>query len=200
MPLVSKKTVVLSCRVRSWHNSSFSRRRRSSCNRSATLSITHIVDFQSGSKGYVVQPGEAAPHDDITRRRILGACEIDAKPCDLDEIERERSGRGRIGGWIGDQAIEDVRLQLGQHQGRFKVRLGSVEHRQPEHAPAQDTEHREQPDQPLSSSQSCLLGPTARFQDLVKDLDLPAVAPINPICRRIPSIPGLCRIASPTCA
>ena len=35
-------------------------------------------------------------------------------------------------------------------------------------------EHREQPDQPLSSSQSCLLGPTARFQDLVKDLDLPA--------------------------
>ena len=27
-----------------------------------------------------------------------------------------------------------------------------------------------------------------------------AVAPINPICRRNPSIPGLCRIASPTCA
>ena len=26
------------------------------------------------------------------------------------------------------------------------------------------------------------------------------VAPINPICRRNPSIPGLCRIASPTCA
>ena len=29
---------------------------------------------------------------------------------------------------------------------------------------------------------------------------LAAVAPINPICRRNPSIPGLCRIASPTCA
>ena len=28
----------------------------------------------------------------------------------------------------------------------------------------------------------------------------PGVAPINPICRRNPSIPGLCRIASPTCA
>ena len=28
----------------------------------------------------------------------------------------------------------------------------------------------------------------------------PAVAPLNPICRRNPSIPGLCRIASPTCA
>ena len=26
------------------------------------------------------------------------------------------------------------------------------------------------------------------------------VVPINPICRRNPSIPGLCRIASPTCA
>ena len=35
---------------------------------------------------------------------------------------------------------------------------------------------------------------------MTSDLPLRAVAPINPICRRNPSIPGLCRIASPTCA
>ena len=138
------------------------------------LSITHIFDLQGGTKGDVVQPGEAAPHDDVARWWILGAGEIAAEPGDFGEIERERPGGGRIGGRIGDQAIKDVRLQPGQHQGRFEIRLDPVEHRQPEHAPAQDAEHREQPDQPLGGSQPRLFGPAARFQDLVKDLDFPA--------------------------
>ena len=36
--------------------------------------------------------------------------------------------------------------------------------------------------------------------ELVESALITPVAPINPICRRNPSIPGLCRIASPTCA
>ena len=44
--------------------------------RSERLSITHIVDLQGGTKGDVVQPGEAAPHDDVSRRRVLGTGEI----------------------------------------------------------------------------------------------------------------------------
>ena len=41
---------------------------------------------------------------------------------------------------------------------------------------------------------------TIRTDDVSTLEGLAAVAPINPICRRNPSIPGLCRIASPTCA
>ena len=37
-------------------------------------------------------------------------------------------------------------------------------------------------------------------ESVKKMLCFSVVAPINPICRRNPSIPGLCRIASPTCA
>ena len=54
---------------------------------------------------------------------VLGACEIAAEPGDLDEVSREGSGGKRMGGWIGDQAIEDARLQRGQHQRRLEVRL-----------------------------------------------------------------------------
>ena len=85
------------------------------CIRSVVLSITHIVELQGGTEGDVAQSTEAAPHDDVARRRVLGACEIAAKPGDLDELSRECSGGKRMGGWIGDQAIEDARLQLGQH-------------------------------------------------------------------------------------
>ena len=61
--------------------------------RSAKLSITHKVSLEGGPEGNVVQPGEAAPHDDVAWRRVLGTGEIAAEPGDLDEIERESSGR-----------------------------------------------------------------------------------------------------------
>ena len=41
--------------------------------------------------------------------------------------------------------------------------------------------------------------PAESNEELRRQFKVP-VAPINPICRRNPSIPGLCRIASPTCA
>ena len=102
--------------------------------------------------------------------RFLGAGEIDAEPGDLGKIERECPGCGRIVCGVGYQAIEDVRFHVGQHEGRFEGRLNAVERRQPEHAPAQDTKHPAQPDQPLGSSQARLLRPAARFQGLVEDL------------------------------
>ena len=67
-------------------------------NETHALSITHIVDLQGGTKGDVVQPGVAAPHDDVAWSRIPGAREVAAESGDLDEIEREHPGRGRIGG------------------------------------------------------------------------------------------------------
>ena len=89
--------------------------------------------------------------------------EITAEPCDLGEIEWECPGCGRIVCRVGNQAIEDARFDLAEHEGRFEVRLDPVEHRQPEHAPAQDTEQRDQPDQPLGGPKACLLRPAARF-------------------------------------
>ena len=53
---------------------------------------------------------EATPHNDVARRRVLGACKIAANPGDFDEISLEGSGGKWMGGWIGDQAIEDARL------------------------------------------------------------------------------------------
>ena len=119
--------------------------RPSGSSRLGGLSITHIVDLQGGPEGDVIQSREASPHDAVARRRIRGAGEIAAEPGGLCEIERERPGGGRFGGWIGDQAIEDVRLQLDHNQARFEGRLDPVEHRQPEHAPAQDAEHGKEP-------------------------------------------------------
>ena len=73
----------------------------------------HIVDLQGGTEGDVAQSTETALHDDVARRRILSTCEKAAKPGDLDEVSKEGSGWKRMGSWIGDQAIEEARLQLG---------------------------------------------------------------------------------------
>ena len=51
---------------------------------------------------------------------------------------------------------------------------GTADHRHPEHAPAQDAEDRDQLHQALGCPQPGLLGPTARLEDLVEHLDLPA--------------------------
>ena len=51
-----------------------------------SLSITHNVDLHGCAEGYVVEPGEAALHDDVSRRRVLGAGEIATKPSHLGEI------------------------------------------------------------------------------------------------------------------
>ena len=84
--------------------------------------------------------------EDVSRRGVLGAGDIAAEPGDLGEMEGECSGSGRIVFRTGDQAIEDARFEVVEHEGRFEVRLNPVEHRHPEHAPAQDTERRDQPD------------------------------------------------------
>ncbi len=104
------------------------------------------------------------PHDDVSGRRILGAGEMTAEPGDLGQIERERPGCGRMVSWVGNQAIEDARFELAEHEDGFEVRLDPVEHRQPKHVPAQDTEQRDQPDQSLGGPQACLPCPTGRNQ------------------------------------
>ena len=48
--------------------------------RSVGRPITHIVDFQGRAEGDVGQSREAAPHDDVAGRRILGTVEIAAEP------------------------------------------------------------------------------------------------------------------------
>ena len=53
-----------------------------------------IFDLQGRTEGDVVQSREPAPHDDVARRRILGAGEIAAEPGDLDEVERDRPAAG----------------------------------------------------------------------------------------------------------
>ena len=105
--------------------------------RPAGLSITHNVGLQGCSEGYVGQLGETAPHDDVSRWRVLGAGKVAAEPGDVGKIQRECPWRRAIMGRVGDQAVEHGRFQLGQYGSRFEVRRGSIEHRQPEDPPAQ---------------------------------------------------------------
>jgi hypothetical protein len=51
------------------------------------------------------------------------------------------------------------------------MRRGSVDHRHPEHPPAQNAEQRDQLHQAFCCYQPCLLDPTARLQDLVEDFN-----------------------------
>ena len=54
-----------------------------------------------------------------------------------------------------------------------RVRGRPARHRQPEHPPADDAQHRQQVGQPLGRPELGLLGPAARLQHLVIGLDLP---------------------------
>ncbi len=51
--------------------------------RPVTLSITRNSRPDDGAQLNVGKAGQAAPHDRIAGRRIVGAGEITAEPCDL---------------------------------------------------------------------------------------------------------------------
>jgi hypothetical protein len=56
----------------------------------AALSITHKPHAEGGAQSDIGEAREAAPHDHVAGRRILGAGEITAEPGDLGQIVCQR--------------------------------------------------------------------------------------------------------------
>ena len=78
---------------------------------------------------------------------------------------------------MGGDLVEEIDLVRCQRKRWRGIRCGSVDHRHPENPPAQDAEQRDQIDEAFGGAQPCILGATARLQDFVEDLDLPADVP-----------------------
>ena len=140
----------------------------------AKLSITHIGDLQRGTKGDVVQPGEAAPHDDVARRGILGPGEIAAEPGDLGQVAGQGFGVDEPASGSGIRRSStlisiSVSTRAGSMSGSVRLSIVNQNTRQ---LRMQNTASNLT--KPLGDSQPRLFGPAARFQDLVEDLDLPA--------------------------
>src|SRR4051812_45045294 len=86
------------------------------------------------------EPGEAAPDDGVSGRRIAGSGQVAAEPRDLDQVGGKRlRARGCLR-LIGHKTVEKRNLHLCEGKARTGARGGAVDHRQPEHAPAQDAE------------------------------------------------------------
>ena len=75
------------------------------------------------------------------------------------------SGASRFSSWISSGV---------NASDAFAVPSRSLEHRQPEDAPPEDTKHREQIGEPLCGPQPRLLGLAARLQHLVENFYPPA--------------------------
>ena len=142
---------------------------------SPELSITHSLnpcDF--GSEFDVGQADEATPDDHVTRRRVRSSCEVSAKSGELRQIGDQRAGLGLTVADVADEPIEKHDFCVRQRHGGRRARRSSGEHRQPQHAPADDAEDRDQVGRAIGGAQFCILSPAAGFQDLMEDLDLPA--------------------------
>ena len=137
-------------------------------------SPTHNVGLQGCTEGYVVQTEEAAPHDDVSRRPVLGAGEIDAERAILVRWSESVLAAGGSCAGSGTRQSRmfvsmSVSTRAGSRVGSMRLSVVSQNTRQP-----RIQRHPDQPDRPLGSSQARLLRPAARFPGLVEDLDLPA--------------------------
>ena len=140
----------------------------------ARLSITHKFHADRRAQRDVSEARQSAPHDSVSRWRIVGARKITAEPGDLGQVVGERSLSAGLLIPILHEMVEQTDLRRGQCDGRRSVRVRAVEHRHPEDSPTQDTVDGDQIGQALSGPEFGLLSSTARFQDLVEHLDLPS--------------------------
>ena len=136
------------------------------------LSITHNFG-EGGAKLDVGQSRETAPHHDISGWWIVSSGQVAAKPGNLGEVFRHCPGWRRFSS-IRNELVEQPDFELCEGEVWFRLRQGAVDHRQPEHPPAQNAEDGNQPDQAFSRPEPGLFGAAAGFEDFVKGLDLPS--------------------------
>jgi|SRR6516162_1921999 len=74
---------------------------------------------------------------------------------------------------IRHEAIEKRRFDPRQSKARIGIWGGPIEHRHPEHAPAQNAKHGDQLDQAFRGSEPRFLSSATGFQHLVERLNLP---------------------------
>ena len=100
---------------------------------------------------------------------FAGAGQVAAKPCEAGNARRHcaRDKRASHGG-------QDIDFALGESEPGGCFWRNPIEHGDPEDAPTQDGEQRDEISQALRGSQFRRLGPAARLQDFVVDLDRPA--------------------------
>jgi hypothetical protein len=139
----------------------------------ARLSITHNSG-KCRAELDISEPREAAPHHDISGWWIAGSGEVAAKPGNLREVFRQTDPDRRRSASLRDKLVEQPDFELCQDEIWFRLRQGTVDHRQPEYPPAQNAEDGDQPDQPFGRPEPSLLSAAAGFEDFVKGLDLPA--------------------------
>ncbi len=102
---------------------------------------------------------EAAPHHQGSRWRVSGSCEITSELRDLGEL-----GEGsRRKSFVVYEATQDGALFVRKCSSWVRLWCGAADHRHPEHAPAQDAEHRNQLHEAFGCPQAGLLAAAARL-------------------------------------
>lgn len=141
-----------------------SRCRRSLSDRDSRSSVSAVPRFQFptiqvGTDFDVDEAGPSAPHDDVSRRRIVGAREIAAEPGNLGEILRKVAvGLWRRSSNRGDP-INYFDLVIGKDKFGRCVGRGAVDHRHPEQSPCHDAEDGDEVDETLGGPlrRGCLI-------------------------------------------
>ncbi len=139
-------------------------------NRQMCLSITHNFCGREETEFDVRQSRKATPHDHIARRWILGSCNIATEPGDLREISGERPIPLPIRLTLRDERIQQAGFHRRQCHQSGCVRRQPVHHGHPKNPPTENTEHRDQPDDPLRRSQLRRLRLASGLQNLVEGL------------------------------
>lgn len=84
--------------------------------------------------------------------------------------------------------IEDRDLWPAERERWVRLRGRSDDHRQPEHAPADDAEYGDQVGEPIRRAQFSVFGTAAGFEQNLADCELAPRPPLrNPVCASIPS-------------
>src|SRR5258708_24843984 len=78
------------------------------------LSLTHNFRPDHGAQPDIGEPRQAAPYDNVSRRRIIGACEIAAQSGDLGQIVRKGFPPQGNSALILDELVEQLDFGLGQ--------------------------------------------------------------------------------------
>jgi len=86
-------------------------------------------------------------------------------------VAQGQAWRGRLFVW--NQLVEQVLIQFDERFVGRCLRRGSVQHRDPENSPAEDSQNGDQIHQALGRSQFCFFGLAPGFEDFVEGLDLP---------------------------
>ena len=96
--------------------------------RPAGLSITHIFVAKGKPECDVGETREAAPHEDVARRRIVSAGKISPEPGDLHDIVRKRFiFRSRP--VIGRKTVEELELKRKRNSEYSRRKAGAEKER-----------------------------------------------------------------------